>query len=579
MTACDAPKAYRAWWLLAICALGFVLVGVLVWMKINTAADPGFNYPTPVKPYVVRLSINPGSDATRAGLRTGDFVDLRQLRPAARYRFLSWNGRFVIGEQLTIPVMRDGRALRFILTPTTHSPIPRAWDAWLAIAGNLWVLIFAAVIAWRRPQNAEARLLSLFLSTSIIGITLSSNNWQTYWPAIDVWVNAIGSPFIANVGPIAIFFFASYAMLFARPPGRLRRLLAWLAYVSCGLATLYLMAGYFVNWTAAVDPNSRFGDVGELIFIAPTVAVFACAIAALVAARGGERTRMSWAMASVGLWNLVYVFRYVAIIVSPAIVTNVIVMRIAPDVANFILPLGLTYSVLNRRLLDIGFALNRATIFTIVSVIIVGTFMLAEWLMGSWLATQSHTTNLVVNAALVVALGFSSRAVHHRVDRFVDAVFFRRRHEDEQAIREFAHEALDATDRASLLEDAREILQKRTDAAFVSFEINDGRGRYGSVEGDDQAIQALLTRRKPLDLHGMHTALHGEFAYPMAVGRRLVGVLVIGPKRSGEPYAPDESAAIAELAHGVGTALALQALTAEDKLLSTPMATPAYRVN
>ncbi len=38
---------------------------------------------------------------------------------------------------------------------------------------------------------------------------------------------------------------------------------------------------------------------------------------------------------------------------------------------------------------------------------------------------------------------------------------------------------------------------------------------------------------------------------------RLVGALVLGPKSSGEPYAPDESAAIAQLAHGVGVALDL----------------------
>jgi len=36
---------------------------------------------------------------------------------------------------------------------------------------------------------------------------------------------------------------------------------------------------------------------------------------------------------------------------------------------------------------------------------------------------------------------------------------------------------------------------------------------------------------------------------------RLAGLLVLGPKRSAEPYAPDESDAIAHLAHGAGLAL------------------------
>jgi hypothetical protein len=55
--------------------------------------------------------------------------------------------------------------------------------------------------------------------------------------------------------------------------------------------------------------------------------------------------------------------------------------------------------------------------------------------------------------------------------------------------------------------------------------------------------------------------LNGEFAYPMLARGRLVGALVLGPKSTGEPYAPDESAAIAQLAHGVGV-VALELLGA-----------------
>lgn len=36
---------------------------------------------------------------------------------------------------------------------------------------------------------------------------------------------------------------------------------------------------------------------------------------------------------------------------------------------------------------------------------------------------------------------------------------------------------------------------------------------------------------------------------------RLIGALVLGAKRSGEPYAPDESDAIRQLTDGIGAAL------------------------
>ncbi len=49
------------------------------------------------------------------------------------------------------------------------------------------------------------------------------------------------------------------------------------------------------------------------------------------------------------------------------------------NVASFLAPLGMSYALLNRRLLDLGFALNRAAVYTGVSIVVVGTFMLVEF--------------------------------------------------------------------------------------------------------------------------------------------------------------------------------------------------------
>ena len=40
----------------------------------------------------------------------------------------------------------------------------------------------------------------------------------------------------------------------------------------------------------------------------------------------------------------------------------------------------------------------------------------------------------------------------------------------------------------------------------------------------------------------------------------MIGVLVLGPKRSGESYAPDESHAIMQLAHDIAGALHILSL-------------------
>jgi hypothetical protein len=68
---------------------------------------------------------------------------------------------------------------------------------------------------------------------------------------------------------------------------------------------------------------------------------------------------------------------------------------------------------------------------------------------------------------------------------------------------------------------------------------------------------------QPVDLHRGGSALHGEYAFPMLSRGVLVGVLVCGPKRDGDAYAPDEREALAELAQCVGRQLDILAADGE----------------
>ena len=157
------------------------------------------------------------------------------------------------------------------------------------------------------------------------------------------------------------------------------------------------------------------------------------------------------------------------------------------------------------------------------------------------------------------------RFIHKYVDRFVDHVLFRKRHEDEAALRRFAHEASFITDRSTLLERAVREVKEHTNAAEVTILVQDGSTAYASVKSDgvrstasenDPGILALRAWHKPVDLGSLgDSVLRGEFAFPMVSRGTLVGVLVCEAKCSGEAYAPDESEALLALAHGVGTAL------------------------
>lgn len=90
----------------------------------------------------------------------------------------------------------------------------------------------------------------------------------------------------------------------------------------------------------------------------------------------------------------------------------------------FVGPALLTYAVLSRRIVDLGFVLNRAAVYSVVSLVLLGCFILTEWALAGALSDANRTTNVAAAAAIAIALGLSMRFVHTRVDKIVDRIFF-----------------------------------------------------------------------------------------------------------------------------------------------------------
>jgi hypothetical protein len=237
---------------------------------------------------------------------------------------------------------------------------------------------------------------------------------------------------------------------------------------------------------------------------------------------------------------------------------------LALEAAIFLMPVGLTYGILSRRIVDLGYVINRAAVFGAISLFIVCVFLLVEAALNAWATSISRTANIVVNVAVALALGLSMRFIHLRVESLVDRLFFRKRYDDELTLRRFAHEAAFISDPRELLERTVKVVEQRTHATSVKILLQDGGREYRSVGGngaaqavdeDDPAVLAIRSWHEPVDLHRYDTALTGERAFPMTARGRVLGILICGPKADGETYAPDESDALEAVAQGVGHSL------------------------
>jgi hypothetical protein len=539
---------------MALClfAVAVIVLNLTARTLFEGSLPPGASYKSRIEgPYQIRVV----SALTTSPLRPGDRIDLAALSPVSRYRLST---RALAGERFDMPVERAGPHLTVTLTAEPYwqefraRPFRAQVAFFVGFAGDFWIVFFAAIIGWRRSDSPQGRILCALLATFILRVELAPNNWATPWLPLDLVCHGIAG----SVGALTLALLTTYAASFGQPVSRLRAVLTWGAYATSALTAMLEIVTLVVTLQPA-------GSIGELMrrhgsppYEAVTIVLpFVCALLAIRSTHGRERSAITWTTASLAPFYIVIFTSRLLGSSTPLWLTDV------ANVMLFVAPLGLTYSLFARRLLDIGFALNRATIIGGVSLLVFAAFSLIEWALGGWLSTLNRSTNLAVSAllALALALGLSLRPIHGRVERVVDLVLFRKRYEDERALRGFAHEAAYFTDADALVLETQRAIERHADISRVTLALDDGAGRIGATPENDPAIVALRAWRKPVDLHAIESELHGEFAYPMIARGRLVSALVVGPKHNDESLAPDESEAIARIAHSVGNALDLLA--------------------
>jgi hypothetical protein len=510
------------------------------------------------EPFYLRVgSIDPGRASARAGLRAGDLIAIRRNSAVERFGLF---GQPSAGRPVTLWVRRGAAQTPVVVTPLPLAFSAAFWDTFLTWPGIVWSVFFAGLIAWRRAQVREMRLLSLTLVSLAFWFLTDAFSYA----ASSLWTYVLIAS-LNVLGPLAVAVWAACAGTLAPPLSPLRRTFARACYLFVAASIALNAARLLAILTLWIDPIAFLSPAMKLAPFLAILSALMCGILAIAASPPDERRRSAWLMVPPALLFLaVYAGQNVQSLTGSYALW--LALNFAATAVVFATPVALTYAALSRRLVDVGFVLNRAVVFGIVSTVVVGGFVLAEWIAGTWFVNASHQTSAAAGAAVALVLGLSMRYIHKYVDRFVDRVFFRKRHEDEAALRQFAHEAAYVTDRGVLLDRAVRHVCEHTAAAGASILTIDGAGKYVCAAGDavqtcvsenDPAIVTMRAWHKPVDLQRVgDTQLHGELAFPMISRGELLGALVCEPKRDGEGYAPDESDALGALALGVGAALA-----------------------
>jgi GAF domain-containing protein len=319
------------------------------------------------------------------------------------------------------------------------------------------------------------------------------------------------------------------------------------------------------------------------LFVASALLVMAILIVAYVQGAAWERQRRRWVFLMLGTG-------LVAVAIDIAVQNTTGGSEIVDDATLLLIgaiPFGLAYVILRHRVIDVGFVINRAVVYSAVSIIIVGIIVIVDTLTSRFVEQHSRAASMAVQLAIALVLGFSIRFINARVEQAVDRVLFRQRHLDEAAIADFTLDAQYVTDAGVLLERCVATAMRHGHATAAGVWLRGPSGLYEphnssftqsqSVDENDPALVAMRARRVVADLHALGSALPGVLAFPMIVRGELNGALVCGNKEYAEAYAPDEIESLRNMAAAVGHALeALRVRELEERVRFLERASSGY---
>lgn len=540
--------------ILVAAAITAVTLLLLVVQFASMPVDSGV-LPTPIASGACDLVV--GSMATggaSTGLDRDDRISSPLLDSPARTFLTTGSAR--VGSSFTIPVLRGGKATTVVVS----LPAAPGWTYWLiAILSKLIIYCVGALVLWRGRDSAAFffGISSLAISVAIYPIPSSA-----LAPGMQVAYAVVARSF-ADIAALNLFLMVEYL---SRDALSRRGILILRTIVIAGVAL-----GIADNVFSTIS-RVQTGCVNPLLAVAHPIAYMAVLAATLVAltlayfrSSGETRARLRW----------IYVSTFVGFTGVLAYLGGQVLNRPIPaypvmNVTAVAIPIGYAYAILRHRVIDVGFAINRAIIFTAMTTLVVAAFALLSGVLERAAVGPSESVALQVAVALVVALSFN--ALEKRVESVIDQVFFRAKHRAEAELTQLADEIpfmhgddvmlerVVATIRRELGSTGVAVFHGHPDRDYVR-ERSDGTPFPDSVPIDDPAFVRLRTYLRDVDLSDVVSRLaKSGIAVPLAVQGRLSGAIVVRPRRSEEAYDPDERAVLRALAVRVaGTLEALRA--------------------
>lgn len=505
-------------------------IGTLGWTRGPWSSDG----------YLVQ-GLAPGSPLAAAGAKAGDRVAFDH--PGDRMRHLS------VDENVGLTLTGADGARHVSVRPARGPGAPALQVATMAAewAASLMMLVVGALIGWRRPERLATRMLSASLLSQTLVVFLAllpGGAFQSF--SLRVLQPLLG----VAAYDCFLYFVLAYT-------GVISRRWVWRAFVAFVTADVLVACWIAASMPPASLPLAALArSVGEAFGVASATVCIGALFAGWWRARGVHRQRLAWLCLCLGALYAVYALSLLPIGGEAWRSAFPLVAALVVGLANA----GLGYAVLRHRILDFGFAVNRALVYAATSVVLAGLFIACSQLVNGLIRFDARAASPVMDMAIALGLALTARHVVRKIDPHVRRLFYRRWHEEAARLRAFRIERLHGLATEALVPALLEALRAYAHAESAAFYVCEGAGRLRRQEGALEGVPDVLGADEPVD---------SALAIPMSAQERILGVVLLGPKADGDPYRPDEVTELTTSIHHVGIELELRRLRALEKSLGT----------
>lgn len=489
-------------------------------------------------------AFEPWSLAPQAGVRLGDLLQ--------HDRWYSQGRSYLPGEAIAVTLVRDGNLLQTQITAGAR-PIEslERWHFVLNVALCGLGTLFGLAIGLRQAEVRTSRALALaFLWWSL---NLGASYAPAVWPQIVVRVVNVAA--LVPGWYMGLWFAVHYPH--EQPQGVRRALRRVLPLFLVALVPLELVA---VASTLGRASPAMFSWT-QLPYVGAAGALMLVAFWDGWRRSSGElRQRFTWLLGAFALFWAVSYVTWLGDLFDTEVMPW---LQRVSVVGSLLALLGLTYAILRHRVLDMGLALNRSLVFTVVGAVLLGSFQFLQVLAGRLLHFDDPAKAGLLSAVLAGFVVLAYPKVKPRAEWLVDHLFFGQWVAREADLARFAADARGFTEASALATALVPALDRFTTGAGAALYMRNGDGRFARqqasmidapqmLDADEPLAVALRAGHSVASRDDVHSALPCELAMVVSRQRELDAFMLIGRQRDGRALRSDEVAALRDALRTVG---------------------------